>query len=165
MISICIDEEDILPRARTYTPEDVGDFLTSIYLDKYIKAFTDNEVGGDVLLEADCEFLNELGVTSPLDCMRIMTLFPRRLKKCEPHLPVSEVLRFLRENKFDKYIEHFEKNQIDGDMILNTDTALMKNVLKEIGIGVVDRVRILSKFKTFASSNEQWAFLTSYVAT
>ncbi len=152
LLSLYADNEELAPRARTFTPKDVGDFLASIHLDKYREAFAENDVGGDVLLEADCEFLNELGVASPLDCLHIMTLFPRQLQDSEPRLPISVVLRFLRENKFDKYIEHFEKSQIDGDMIMNTEATLMKNVFKEIGIGVVDRVKILSKFKTFASS-------------
>ncbi len=81
-----------------------------------------------------------------------MTLFPRRLQDTEPRLPVSEVLRFLKENKFEKYVELFEKNEIDGDMMMDTEQGLMKNVLKEIGIVVVDRFKIMSKFKTFASS-------------
>ncbi len=146
------DNEELAPKARTYTPEDVGDFLTSIKLDKYRQAFVEAEVGGDVLLDADCEFLNELGVNSLLDCVRIMTLFPRRLQDTEPRLPVSEVLRFLRDNRFEKYVELFEKNEIDGDMMMDTEQGLMKNVLKEIGIVVVDRFKIMSKFKTFASS-------------
>ncbi len=154
MIWRCVysDNEELAPKARTYTPEDVGDFLTSIKLDKYRQAFVEAEVGGDVLLDADCEFLNELGVNSLLDCVRIMTLFPRRLQDTEPRLPVSEVLRFLKENKFEKYVELFEKNEIDGDMMMDTEQGLMKNVLKEIGIVVVDRFKIMSKFKTFASS-------------
>ncbi len=146
------DNEELAPKARTYTPEDVGDFLTKIKLDKYKQAFVEAEVGGELLLEAaDCEFLNELGVNSLLDCVRIMTLFPRRLQDTEPRLPVSEVLRFLGENKFEKYIDVFERHEIDGDMLVDTEQGLMKNVLKEIGIGAVDKGKILFKFKKFAS--------------
>ena len=148
------DTEVIAPKARTYTPEDVGDFLSSIKLDKYREAFISNGVSGDVLLDADSEFLTEIGVTSHLDCVRILTLFPRRLQDAEPRFPVSEVQKFLRENGFEKYNEHFEKNQIDGDMMLDTEQGLMKSVLKEIGIGVVDRVKLLSKFKTFVSKED-----------
>ena len=135
-------------KAKAYTPEDVGDFLSSIKLDKYREAFVSDEVRGDVLLEADSEFLTEFGVSSPLDRVRIMTLFPRRLQEAEPRFPVSEVLRFLRENGFEKYMKHFEENQIDGDMILHSEAKL---VLKEIDIKIVDRMKILVMFKTFAS--------------
>ena len=152
MFSFHSDDELLAPKARTYTPEDVGDFLSSIRLDKYREAFITDGISGDVLLEADSEFLTELGVSSPLDCVRIMTLFPRRLQGAEPRFPLSDVLMFLKENGFEKYIKHFGENQIDGDMLLDAEQGLMKAALKEIEIGVVDRVKILSKFKTFASS-------------
>ena len=141
----------LAPRARTYTPALVGEFLTSIKLDKYRESFISNEVSGDVLLDADDECLTELGVSTALDRVRIMTWFPRRLEEVEPKYPVSEVVKYLQENKLEKYIKLFEENEIDGDMLLDTDPTLMKAVLKEIGVGVVDRVKILSKFKTFAS--------------
>ena len=139
-------------QARIYSPEDVGDFLSSIRLDKYRKVFISNEVSGDILLEADSELLTELGVSSSLDCVRIMTLFPRRLQGAEPRFPLSDVLTFLKENGFEKYIKHFEENQIDGDMLLDAEQGLMRAALKEIEIGVKDRMKILGKFKTFASS-------------
>ncbi len=148
------DNEELAPKARTYTPEDVGDFLTSIKLDKYRQAFVENEVGGDLLLEeGDCEFLNALGVNSFLNCVRITTLFRRRLQEAEPRLPVSEVLRFLSDNKLEKYVELFERHEIDGDMLVETEKGLMKNVMNEIGIGAVDRGKILNRFKTFFSSS------------
>lgn len=130
----------------------VGDFLASIKLDKYRKAFISEDVSGDVLLDADHEFLTALGVDTALDRVRIITLFPRRLQEAEPNYPVSEVVRCLQENNLEKYVKSFEENEIDGDMLLDTDPALMKAVLKEIGVGVVDRVKILSKFKTFISA-------------
>ncbi len=148
------DKQELVSKARTYTPKDVGDFLISIKLEEYVQAFIEADVGGDVLLDADCEFLNALEVNSLLDCVRIMTLFTRRLQNTEPRLPVSEVLRFLRENKFEKYVELFKQNEIDGDMLVDTDPGLIKNMLKDIGIVVVDRVSILNKFKTFASSEQ-----------
>ncbi len=145
------DNKELAHKARTYTPKDVGDFLTSIKLDRYRPAFVEAEVGGDVFLDANCKFLNELGVNSLLDCARIMTLFPRRLQdNAEPRLPISKVLTFLKESKFEKYVELFEQNEIDGDMLVDTELELMRNVLEEIGIGVVDTFKIVSKFKSFA---------------
>lgn len=140
------------PKARMYTPDDVADFLSSIQLEKYREVFINSEIGGDVLLDADEEFLTELGVESPLDCVHIIILFRQRLRETGPRIPISEVLRFLKENKFEKYVELFEKHKIDGEMLLDTQQVLMKNAFKEIGIGVVDRVKILSQFKTFANS-------------
>ena len=144
------DKEELVSKARTYTPGNVGDFLTSIKLDKYRQVFVDAEIGGDVLLDANCKLLDKLGVNSLLDCVHILTLFPRRLKyDAEPRLPISKVLKFLRENKFEKYVEIFEQNKIDGDMLVDTEQELMRNVLEEIGIGVLDTFKIVSKFKSF----------------
>jgi len=132
----------------------VGDFLTSIGLQQYKTEFVQEKVGGDVLLDADQEFLNAVGVQSDLHCAKIMVLFRRVLEgHSEPLIPLDSVINFLKENNFDKYIEKFTANGIDGDVIMGTDQTLMKAVLKEIGIGVVDRVKIISKFKTFV--NEQ----------
>ena len=157
-------------KARTYTPEDVGDFLSSIKLDKYREAFVTNEVNGADLLEANRDTLNELGVTSLLDCVRIMTLFPRQLQGAEPRFPVSVVLKVLKENKLEKYIKIFEENQIDGDMILYAeekhmkiimkDDELVRSVFTEIGISSnIHKTRILSRFKTFVS--EQYSYNSS----
>ena len=110
-------------------------------------------MSGDVLLDADCECLIELGVKSPLDRVHIKTLFPRHLLEAQPRYPVSEVLRFLSENNLEKYTKQFLENNIDGDMILSMEPGLMKQGLKEIKIGVVDINKIISKFKTFASRN------------
>ena len=154
-LMLCAEKETVLSKARKYTPEDVGDFLSSIKLDKHKEAFVSNEIGGDVLLEADSEFLTELGVSSPLECVRIMTLFPRRLQEAEPSYPVSEVIKFLMEKNLGQHSKLFQDNQIDGDMMLDAEQELMKSALKEIGIGVVDRVKILSKFKTFVSDTEK----------
>ena len=97
---------------------------------------------------ADSEFLTELGVSLALDRVRIMILFSRRLQEAEPRFLVSEVLTFLMENGFEKYTKHFEENQIDGEMILHSEAKLM---LKELDINLVDRVKIIGMFKTFAS--------------
>ena len=150
MCDLCTD----VIKARSYTAQDVGDFLSSIKLDKYREAFISNGVRGDVLLEADSEFLTEIGVSSPLDCVRIMTLFPRQLQGDKPRFPISAMLRFLKENDFEKYTKTFKENQIDGDMLLDAGAELMKAALKEIGIGVVDRVKIFSMFNTFADDAE-----------
>ncbi len=131
----------------------MGDFFTNIKLDKYRQAFVEAEVGGDVLLDANCKLLNTLGVNSNLDCVRIMTLFPRRLQNAEPRLPISKVLKFFKENKFEKYVELFKQNEIDGDMLVDTEQELMRNVLEDIGIAVLDTFKILSQFKTFASKS------------
>ena len=59
------DKKMLASRARAYTPVLVGYFLTSIKAVKY--GFFDEDVSGDILLDADVELLIELGVSTALD--------------------------------------------------------------------------------------------------
>ena len=59
--------------------KDVANFLRNIGLDRYTTSFTEQGISGDLLLEADNEMLRELGVESPLDQLKILTLFRRRI--------------------------------------------------------------------------------------
>ena len=65
--------------ARKMTPGDVGDYLKSIKLDRYVEAFADEEVDGKMLLgvveEKDKEFLDTLGVKSTVHIRKIFTKF------------------------------------------------------------------------------------------
>ena len=63
--------------------------------------------------------------------------------------PVPEVLGFLQQNKLEKYCAAFQQHSIDGELLLAADDS----VLKELGVkSAVDRVKIRTRFKTFASS-------------
>ena len=65
--------------ARKMTPKDVGDYLRSIKLDRYVKAFADDEVDGETLLDVvekeDREFLDSLNVENAVHKRRIFTKF------------------------------------------------------------------------------------------
>ena len=65
--------------ARKMTPKDVGDYLRSIKLDQYVKAFADDEVNGKMLLDVvedkDKEFLDSLGVKSKVHIRKIFSEF------------------------------------------------------------------------------------------
>ena len=61
------------------TPEDVGDYLRSIKLDRYVEAFAGEDVDGEMLLgvvdEKDKVFLDSLGVKSTIHIRKILTKF------------------------------------------------------------------------------------------
>lgn len=150
------ETEDIeAARARTYTPKRVGEFLTKIGLDKYRESFVTLEIDGDILLdsllgETKDEFLVELGVELALDRVRIEVLFHRELRKSQPRFPVQVLVDFLKMKKLEEYADHFEQNEIDGDMLLPLEPKVFDNVLDDIGIkSRVAKQRIVSKLKTF----------------
>ena len=63
--------------------------------------------------------------------------------------PLQTVLEFLEQNKLDKHCVSFQQRGIDGDLLLEADDS----VLKELGVSfAVDRNRIKTKYKTFVKS-------------
>ena len=96
----------------------------------------------------------ELKVKSHLHRMKIAYLFRKKLKGRTTKYSNEHLSQFLRKCKLDKHITALTENGIDGDMILEADSDLMKNVLKEIGIGSpLDRSKIMLKYKTFVSKS------------
>ena len=137
-----------------FTVDDVATFLEKIDLSQYIEKFKEADISGDVLLEGDSEMFEELEVTSHLHQMKIAHLFRKELKGRTTKYSNEHLNQFLRECKLDKHVTALRENGIDGDMILEVDKDLMKNVLHEIGIASsLDKNKIMSKYKTFVSKS------------
>ena len=75
-------------------------------------------------------------------------LFQRSLQGGKVHYPLETVLTFLEQNKLDKYCAIFEEWGMDGDLLLEVDDS----VLKEMGVNAVDRKKIKTKYKTFVKT-------------
>ena len=76
-------------------------------------------------------------------------LFQRSLLGCMVQYPLQSVLTFLEQNKLDKYSAIFQESGMDGDLLLEADDT----VLKELGVSpALDRNRIKTKFKAFVKS-------------
>ena len=76
-------------------------------------------------------------------------LFRRRLQGGVVQYPLQTVLNFLGKYKLDKYRVIFQRSGMDGDLLLEADD----NVLKELGVNsAVDRTRIKTKYKQFVNS-------------
>ena len=66
-------------------------------------------------------------------------LFRRSLQGGEAQYPLQSVLDFLEQNKLDKYHDIFQKTGMDGDLLLEADN----NVLKELGVtSAIERLKI-----------------------
>ncbi len=144
---------DLPAVASDKSADEVANFLDKIGLSEYAETFKDADISGEVLLDADSEMLSELSVSSSLHQMRIMQLFNRELLGATPTYSRDHLNQFLQDNKLDKYASKLEENGIDGDMIVNVDSKIMKVVFKEIGItSAVDIAKICSKYKKFVSS-------------
>ena len=76
-------------------------------------------------------------------------MFQRSLQGGEAQYPLESVLDFLEQNKLSKYSTIFQVSGIDGDLLLEADD----NVLKELGVSsALDRKKIMVKYKTFVKS-------------
>ena len=63
--------------------------------------------------------------------------------------PLQSVLAFLEQSKLDKYCDIFQESGMDGDLLLEADDS----VLKELGVrSALDRTRIKTKYKKFVDS-------------
>jgi hypothetical protein len=136
--------------------QDVTNFLASIKLDKYTKAFQENDISGDVLIIATPDDLSELGVESALHKLKILVGFKRHVEGTGVKFTTSKLVVALSQNNLGKHRKPFEQYGVDGDLLLYENKELVRSMLKEIGINsnlVV--TRIISKFETFASNRPQ----------
>ena len=132
--------------------EQVCDFLRQIGLEQYVPKFEEYSITGDVLYRAgQGSGLEELGVMDALHRLKISVLFRRTLEgesKVFKRYPVEEVVRFLNMHNMPEYVERFEKEGIDGELLLEaTDDAL-------IALGVekqIHRITIRSKFTNYVT--------------
>ena len=68
---LVLDTQTLEQSAQDCTPEHVSQFLEGISLGHHVAKFTEQEISGDILLEADQEMLEELGVTSAIERLKI----------------------------------------------------------------------------------------------
>ena len=66
-----LDTQTLEQSAQNYTPEQVGQFLEGIGLSHHVATFIEQDVSGEMLLEANQEVLEELGVASAIERHKI----------------------------------------------------------------------------------------------
>ena len=147
-------ERKLLGAQPKHSVEDVVRFLQSTKkLHVYAQSFRDNEIDGEILLNANPEVLEELGIKSRLDQTMVMFLFRRRVQYELPRITVEDVVTFLRSNKrFSAYATKFEENEIDGDIMkILVDSP---ELLEELGIqNGLHRKQISRQYKDFEKLN------------
>ncbi len=125
-------------------------------MDECRQAFIENNLGGGDLLNADSDFADTIEL-SFYKCIKIMTLFRRKFQNVNPDLD-EEFQKFLLQNKIDRHsIELLKENKIDGNMIVDVESTLMKGALKEIGIDRKEAVAIVNGFKKMIDAKHKHA--------
>ena len=68
---LVLNTQTLEQSAQDCTPEHVGQFLGEIGLGHHVATFIEQDVSGEMLLEANQEILEELGVTSAIERLKI----------------------------------------------------------------------------------------------
>lgn len=152
-IFFCIIEDVLESLAAKWSPEDVANFLGRIKLSQYSEIFKREGVSGDLLIDVYREVLaDDLEVTTPLHQMKIMQLFRRELNGSVAKYSTEYLSQFLQTNQLEKYIPTVKEHGIDGDMILEVEDGLIRDVLLGLGVSKFDVIKIRKKFKQFVSN-------------
>ena len=69
--NLVLDTQTLEQSAQNCTHEQVGQFLEGIGLSHHVATFIEQDVSGEMLLEANQEVLEELGVTSAIERLKI----------------------------------------------------------------------------------------------
>ena len=149
-----VDEKHLLAASQNDTPKDFADFLVSVGLGEYSDDVIENEISGDVVVEAKGgeKILKELGM-SAVERLRVNFLYRRHLLHQSSELgrqcPVEKVAEFFRQNKVlrERAIE-IEKNGIDGEMLLQAS----EEAIEELGITSIGWNLIKKKLKESSHS-------------
>ena len=143
-----VDEKHLLAASQNDTPKDFADFLVSVGLGEYSEDVIENEISGDVVVEAKGgeKILKELGM-SAVERLRVHVLYRRHLHQAselDRQCPVEKVVKFFRQNKVlrERAIE-IEKNGIDGEMLLQAS----EEAIEELGITSIGWNLIKKKLK------------------
>ena len=87
-------------------------------MDYYASKFQDEEVDGSTLLMASKDTIEELGVKSTLDRVRIIVLYQREQQGADDSEPVRILRDLLKEKNLTQYISKLEHAGVDADMIM-----------------------------------------------
>ena len=69
------------PAVEEYTAQQVAEFLQSVGLGQYSEKFLESDISGDMLLQADDDVMEEVGVQSRLHRVQIVVQFRRHVLK------------------------------------------------------------------------------------
>ena len=139
---ISLASQDIKQQAKDWPPQRISQFLERLGKKDHAKTFLDRKINGILLLSAEREVYEALGVTSYVEYAQIAVLFRRELMAVETiHCSVSEF--FLMNEELTSHAKTLEEAGVDIDMLkFVQQNELMKELLKELGLDPVEILRI-----------------------
>lgn len=125
------------PTTDQHSVQNVVKFLDRMNMHQYSQKFEEKGIGTELLLHIDDqELLLELGVSDPLDCLKIVVLFKRHVKGSSAFAqkyPLEATMKILDEIDMSHHIASFRYHEIDAECISEATTQALKK------LGVKDR--------------------------
>ena len=110
---------------------EVMDFLDGHGMNKYNTLFKDNQINGNMLLQASDEVLQAIGIEKALDRVKIRLNFRRKVEGLSDQAkkyPVETVIAILQSLKLIQYCDIVEQNKIDGEILKEASDELWKDL-------------------------------------
>jgi hypothetical protein len=141
-----------------WSVDQVTAWLENIKLEEHVECFQENRVNGKVLLQCDHECLENFGVVSKPDRIKILTRMNEvdsshemPSSGCVSEWTVEEVIDWLEDVKLEGYAEIVKDRDVTGEELLQYD----HECLEEIGvISKPDRIKIITKLKAMNSGKD-----------
>ena len=125
------------PTTDQHSVQNVVKFLDRMNMHQYSQKFEEKGIGTEILLHIDDqELLLELGVSDPLDCLKIVVLFKRHVKGASAFAqkyPLEATMKILDEIDMSHHIASFQYHEIYAECISEATTQALKK------LGVKDR--------------------------
>ena len=156
------ESSDLKEMAKQYGAEEIIHFLQKAGFSTDLKAVVEQEIDdGEALLDAvtNVDTLIELGITSPLDHLKLRVYFWRELQSKELFYPDSElkVIHFLQTHGFPTEGDIFRNERIDGELIMQAfhaedDAEAPNSILTDLGVAnKCDQIMIKTLFPIWIS--------------
>ena len=138
-------------QAEKYTIEDLEGLMVMNKIHYDFSSISDKgSFEAQMLLddEASTDCLEDLDITDTVDQLRLLVRFRQDINREQIQFPVQRVVEFMLQMKLDCYCKAIQDHSIDGDMFLCSNTKLVLEAMKAIGISkALDQLRILVLFR------------------
>ena len=132
-----------LELAQQFSVEDVVKFLHKVKLGQYAAIFEDFEINGELLVQLPDNELQDMGITSALDRLKISKYFHQYIagvRNIPNERSVKKVVKFLEDIKpLKQFASTFSDNNVDVQLLLDASD----DVMRELGVDTGVHIRLI----------------------
>lgn len=145
-----LTDQNTVQLAKGFSVQDVVQFLHHIKLGQYATTFEEFEINGEILIQLPDNELEDMGISSALDRLKISTYFKQYIlgsRDIPNRQSVKRVVKFLEDTKpLKQFASRFAENDVDSELLLGASD----DVMRELGVDTGVHIRLIrTKFKNF----------------